>query len=229
MEVHPGQVVYPRTLRLFFGRKKWNVGDTDVASLRSFLTDDTAIRERLASQGFRDVIVGTDHGVLLRRQLSDEERENAVVDVNNVVWSLRSAAPSIATVNEIVDYLRRRGVNYVIGVADANIRYIVTDPERIEDVASRFDDFVYAESGTPADERIIEIASGTPSFVVSNDRFREYRKRDGWSRSTLWRVLATIERTDEGALRLGGAGNDLDKANDYDYENDDDERANDAT
>lgn len=229
LQVHSGQVVYPRTLRLHFGRRKWNIHDGDVASLRTLLSDDDAVRQRLSSPAFRDLIVGTDDGSLLRRQLSNEERRRAIVDVNNVVWTLRSAAPSIASIDEVLRYLRERGVTSIIGVADANVRYVVADPDRIDDVVSRFDDFVYAESGTPADERIIEIAAGIPSFIVSNDRFREYRKRNGRPRSNLWRVLATIKRTEEGVLQLTGAGNDLNEANDDDYENDEDKRAYDAT
>lgn len=208
-EIHPGQPVYPQTLRAIFGRQSWDIDRDDVADLKAALEDQPRLEELLHSPTLQKVIYQRDDNLWARRRLHRGERDRAIVDVNNVVWTLGSGAPTVASVEIVINHLRERGVAQLIGIADANLRHTVRDRDRIQRITDAFDRFECAESGTTADQRIIVVARETPCIIVTNDNYREYRKRDSWSRANLWRILTPISWHTERAIRLSGAAEEL--------------------
>lgn len=205
--IHPGQTVYPRTLRTLFARQRRRGTSEDIRTLKRILTDDRAVATALLDHAVAgDLVFIGDDGVIYRRLISREEAKRAILDINNLVWSLNSQTPRIAAVASVVERLRALGVDEIVGVADANIVHTVVDAEEIDAVAASLDRYEVVERGETADRRVIEIAQEGHGFVVSNDRFRDWRRHDGWVRSDLWRLRVPCVIGRSGELELGMVG-----------------------
>lgn len=126
--------------------------------------------------------------VILRRRLSQDERSRAVVDLNNLVWTVEPARAVV-----VLETLRRYGVGHITGVGDANLPYLVSRLH-LETLGTACDLVEIAPGGVSADGLILERARDVPSLVVSNDTFRDWRRTAKWCRRVLWRVRVPVAR-----------------------------------
>ncbi len=206
----PGQRVTPATLRLLFARQRWDASQPGVRSLSQLLQDDREIHAYLEHSPELHGIYfqGRDGSVYVRR-LRPEERTTVYIDVNNLVWSFNSAAPRAAHLHGLCTALRRYGVRTIHAVADANLPYVIADPENLPDVVAAADLWEYAERGTVADRRIVALARERPGWIASNDRFREWKRLDGWSRANLWRLVVPVVFVPPDGCDLGSVGEEL--------------------
>ncbi|MFP4152894.1 MAG: hypothetical protein ACLFR8_00715 [Alkalispirochaeta sp.] len=203
-EIHPGQRVHPRTLRRLAGRKRWDTREPAVRTVLDLLQNDAKTVHRITGDAvLRKLVVPFGDTALLRRRLNPLERSRAVVDVNNVVWSVGGGERRLSSLYGLVAHLRRLGIREVIGVADANLPFVVGDEESLEAVHGLFDRFETVPAGTPADARILRVLTLEPGIVVTNDRFRDWRRTAPIRRSDLQRLLAPFIRRDDGSISLG--------------------------
>ncbi len=207
---HPGQRVSVETLRLLFSRRRWNTSIEAVRQVHALLSGGTEALDQLlrSSTTAARLIRGSDGNVYMRR-LRPEEKGTAVLDVSNLVWSFNASGPKVEPLLHIIHCLRRHHVAEIVAVADANLQYVVADPGNIAFLSDRVEEFRYAPAGTPADPTIIEVARERGGWIGSNDQFREWRKRSGWARSNLWRILVPIVFVPPDSCDLGIVGDEL--------------------
>lgn len=136
-----------------------------------------------------------DSPVVLRRRFSRWERTRAIVDLNNVIWTLE--ADRLVTV---ISELRRYGVNRIVGVGDANFPHLISAGQ-YSAVRARLDALHIAPHGTPADPIILTHAELENAMIVSNDMFRAWRRSSPWRRRNIYRLRVPVVRapgTDSG-------------------------------
>ncbi|TVR74753.1 MAG: hypothetical protein EA427_00680 [Spirochaetaceae bacterium] len=73
------------------------------------------------------------------------------------------------------------------------------------------DDLVLAPAGTPADRIILDMAKEEKGFILSNDMFRDWRRRSSWCKRNIHRLrVPLISRADvEEAFSFGEPGVEL--------------------
>ncbi|MFP4644100.1 MAG: NYN domain-containing protein [Spirochaetales bacterium] len=118
-------------------------------------------------------------GTYTRYRFEDVNLEAAIVDGSNVAWNggvrSRASRPAISNVEEVVSALYERYEFPEVDVLfDANILRDVSDAERIGELPCRVE---YAPPGRPADSLILEQARRRDCLIISNDVFRDYRRR----------------------------------------------------
>ena len=151
---------------------------------------------------------GADTGaatLILRRRFSREERQRAVVDLNNLIWTL-----SPAVIVRVLEELRRCGVHSIHGVGDANLPFLA-DPEVMELLREALDTLTISPGGTPADLIILEDAERNGSIIVSSDMFRDWRRSSPWRRRNIHRLrVPVVSRAGlEDEFSFGEAGVEL--------------------
>jgi hypothetical protein len=124
------------------------------------------------------------------------------VDGSNVLY-WQDEIPSLQTVREVVDALKRRGMRPVVWF-DANVGYLVGDrylgPVPLaKSLGLSERQVIVAPKGTPADPLVIEGARLLKSRIVSNDRFRDWQDQYPEVREAMRFLRGSIEN---GALRL---------------------------
>ena len=124
------------------------------------------------------------------------------VDGSNVLY-WQDETPSLQTVREVVDALKRRGMRPVVWF-DANVGYLVGDRylgpiPLAKSLGLSARQVIVAPKGTPADPLVIEGARLLKSRIVSNDRFRDWQDQYPEVRQAMRFLRGSIEN---GALRL---------------------------
>lgn len=124
------------------------------------------------------------------------------VDGSNVLY-WQDETPSMQTVREVVDALKRRGFRPVVWF-DANVGYLVASRYLGPAPLSRSlglsqKQVVVAPKGTPADPMVIEGARTLRARIVSNDRFRNWQDQFPEVREASSFMRGSITN---GALRL---------------------------
>ena len=132
----------------------------------------------------------------------------AVIDVNNVVWTLSRPTVGVfhrlAALVPVVRALRECGISEVVAVADANIGHLVADAGQstssgVPDVLKgSIDRFIVVAAGEPADRTILNLARERDAWIVSNDHFREWKRRDRWVKRNAWKRRVTVQPGGEG-------------------------------
>lgn len=147
-------------------------------------------------------------GRVWRRRFTEAERSRAVVDLNNALWTLsgRDAPKQVALLEALIKRLRSLGVDFVAGVADANL---ADDGQDIEPLKALLSSFHQSERGKQADELILDMAEKHSAFIVSNDKYKQYRKASHWRRRNIWRLLVPVEVQSDGTFHLGSAEDEL--------------------
>ncbi len=144
---------------------------------------------------------------LLRRRFSGNERFCAVVDLNNLAWTL---PPPVILI--LLNDLFQWGVSRQHLVSDASIpKYL---PAEIRESLTRLpgtQQVITAPAGVPADRIILEVLQQEEGFVLSNDTFRDWRTSFPQLRRSLWRRRVTVQRDEQLAsgYTLGDAGIEL--------------------
>ena len=200
--VHPGKRIRPVTLlrnRIEFPEVR--------ALLRNFSAFRNAVEtmrglSSLACTGLPDP---DGPPIVLRRRFAPEERRAAVLDLNNLVWSLEESRICL-----VVEELRRCGVESVQGVGDANLPFLV-DPGTLAEIRSVLDGLVLAAGGNPADGIILDEAETRRAMIVSNDMFRDWRRTSAWRRRNIHRlrVPVTLSGLGDRSFSLGEPGLEL--------------------
>ena len=190
--VPPGQRITLNNLRIALRRGA--VGRPS-PELEEALADPARLRDTvLADDRLRCLAFAMPDG-LGRRRWTGEERRRAILDVNNLVWTLRhrdAGAPArLAPVEKVVLRLRSLGCREIVAVADANLSHLVRDDPAL--LKSWCDRVEVAPGGTPADVILLEIARDAGGLVVSNDRFRDWRRASQWHRRSLWRLRMPVK------------------------------------
>ena len=211
--VHPGARIRLMTLRKSLSRPaarlQREIDVTVGGGLSEALRDPVRFSDlvlhdtRLTRVLFRDRT-----GAWWRRRFSAQERTRAVLDLNNAYWTLagpRAVGSNlglrVAVIEPLVAELRRLGVVTLIGVADANLPYLV---DRSTELEETLDELVIVAGGTPADGEILDRAERHPSLIVSNDRFRDWKRSSRWRKRNIERLRVPIgfERDADGTYRI---------------------------
>ncbi len=141
-----------------------------------------------------------------RRRFLPVERCRAVLDLSNLAWTIGAA--DTADFDPLLRTLEHLGISTVIGIADANLRYSVSGIDRLTARLSRFTE---ADGGMPADPLILDEACRENALIVSNDRFRDWKKATAWRRRNIERLRVTATRVDgdDHQVDLGLAADEL--------------------
>ncbi len=125
-----------------------------------------------------------------------QNRNSAVIDINNLIWTLSRPSAGVprrlAVLLPLIAELRRIGIGAVFGVADAKKFYLVDDAPARAEIEPALDEFHIAPAGEPADRMILTLARERDAWIVSNDHFREWKKRDRWVKRNAWRRRVTV-------------------------------------
>ncbi len=130
-------------------------------------------------------------GEVVRYAFDELNAGSIVVDGSNVAWNRmvreRGGLPRIEYVLALCEELSAEyGIGDIRVIFDANIREEVPDAGLLDDVAAPASIEV-VPPGTEADETVLAEAKTLGCLLVSNDRYRDYRKR---ARASLGRVLS---------------------------------------
>ena len=203
--LNPGTVITPTALQM--GVARGVVGIPSI-QLRELISNPSGLSGCIAAlDPLREIVFWDDGGRFRRRRWEVSERRGGVLDLNNLLWSCghdhSHDAFSLQPVEAIVTYLRTYGVTRLIGVADGNLPYLLADPSEITSLTDQIGPLVYPPKGRSADPTVLECAEATGGLIISNDRFRQWRKSSGWRKRHLWRLrLPFLPHVDgEGTLR----------------------------
>lgn len=163
------------------------------------VTDEPALRTLL----YRDR-----HGAWWRRRFLGEERRRAVLDLSNLFWTIGGTeAEALAP---LLEYLGDLGIVRTIGVADANLPYSVRNFDGLRHV---LDELVPVSGGEPADPTILDRAERERALIISNDRFRDWKKSSRWRRRNIERLRCPLtyraENCGPARFDLGRAADEL--------------------
>lgn len=122
-----------------------------------------------------------------RRRFGEEERERAVLDLSNVAWTI--GATEAGSIGLLVELLGELGVERCIGVADANLPHRISDFDRLHQL---LDELLVVDGGTPADPTVLDRAEQEGALIVSNDRFRDWKKSSAWRRRNIERLRCPL-------------------------------------
>jgi rRNA-processing protein FCF1 len=86
---------------------------------------------------------------------------------------------------------------------DASLRHKLTYPIHLEDMKKEFN-FHEAPSKTSADEFLIATAKREKCFVVSNDTFDDWKKKDKWVKDRIDSIRVPFVITKEDTVILKG-------------------------
>lgn len=194
--VHPGQRLRLNTLRVLAARSGLHNVEQALASPAAFVE----VIERSAELGC--LVVRDAQGAWWRRRWTAAERGSVVVDLSNVLWTCRSRDPvsgdssdappgRVLRASSAVPVLHRLaalGLGPIHLVADHSLPSMLRDPAGLADLQKVADSLTVAPPGTPADPLLFELAREHPCLILSNDRFRDWRRSSSWHRRTLHRI-----------------------------------------
>ena len=116
-------------------------------------------------------------------QINKMQDREVILDASNVAFnSAKGAGQSKALVSNIikmVEFLKRHGFNKISVLADASLRYRLTDPEKLKQLEDKVD-YRIAPSETTADVFIINYVKNKHCLLVSNDTFKDWKNQDPW-------------------------------------------------
>jgi ribosomal protein L28 len=106
---------------------------------------------------------------------SNEERKVAVVDGNNVAWSVqKKRKPKLENILHLRNALVEQGYEVIIWVS-AKLRHDIDRQAELEEMI-RSNKILQAPAGTNDDKFILKTAERLGGYVVSNDQFRDFPK-----------------------------------------------------
>jgi hypothetical protein len=109
--------------------------------------------------------------------------------------------PRAVNIQAVCEELRKRGFSRIITIVDASLRHEIDDPSMYE-VLRRDQQVMEAPAGTDADEFILQYVAKHDAYVVSNDRYTEWKEKDLWLKGNLEnRCLPFVIVDDEVFLR----------------------------
>ena len=168
------------------------VGEEHIAALFDPLRLKRILLER---EEFRSLVYWNrrrgEEGEAVRYAFDELNADSIVVDGSNVAWNRRvrerGGEPRIEYVVVLCSALREEyGIGDIRVVFDANIREEVPDAELLDSVSAAASVEI-VPAGSDADATVLAEAKSLGCLLVSNDRFRNYRKR---ARKSLGRVLS---------------------------------------
>lgn len=106
---------------------------------------------------------------------SNEDRKVAVVDGNNVAWSVqKKRKPKLENILHVRDALVEQGFEVIIWVS-AKLRHDIDRQTELEEMM-RSNQILQAPAGTNDDKFILKTAERLGGYVVSNDQFKDFPK-----------------------------------------------------
>lgn len=147
--------------------------------LFSRLVEDTT---ELRALLFRDR-----QGAWWRRRFAGEERTGAILDLSNLFRTIGGTEAD--ALRPFLSYLRKLGILRTVGVADANLPYAIRDFDLLETL---LDELILVGGGEPADPTILDRAEREGALIISNDRFRDWKKSSPWRRRNTERLRCPL-------------------------------------
>lgn len=136
---------------------------------------------------------------IIRRRFTDTERLSAAVDLNNLLWTLR-----FPDVPPLLLQLKEWGVRDLHGFGDATLPAVLESagngtahsfPRGVLLSAGPgeiLSTLTIAPAGTSADQLILDHVRAERTMIISNDRFREWRRQYPDLRRHLWRLRCPV-------------------------------------
>ena len=210
-----GRRVTPKELALHISRGATRIPREHAASVRDLLATTRSLDDLMGDDtGWRELVYRDETGLVHRRRWNRDERRRAIVDLSNLVWTFRmkGTRPLIASLPPVLAFLRTLDIEEIRGVADANIRHVVEDPGLLDELETALDELTIVEARHPADPVIIDTALRREALIISNDRYREWKRDSAARRRAVWRIVVPIRPASPGSgtrYDLGEPGAEL--------------------
>jgi len=144
---------------------------------------------------------------IIRKSFTEQEKKTAIIDVSNVVLFFNDKHEERVADAELlltlVSALRDLGVEKLIGYADANIHYDISDDD-VSRIRKSLDTFQIVQSSEPADIYILKYAQDNPGIIVSNDHYSDWcNDRHPWRIENVPRLLLDFKFDESKKVILG--------------------------
>jgi Zc3h12a-like Ribonuclease NYN domain len=106
-----------------------------------------------------------------------------VIDGSNVAHNSKkgkSDKPMVANLITIVKFLKSKGFNDILIIADASLSHKLGDPEKLEELEKEAE-YRIAPAQTSADTFLISYVKSKHCLLLSNDTFKQYKITDSWT------------------------------------------------
>ena len=100
--------------------------------------------------------------------------QTAIIDGNNIAWGDYEDYPKFKFLTSVYNQLRELGVKPYV-VVSAALRHRIDQPIELVEILKQ-DDVAEAPANRPDDFFIIQLAIKREAFIVSNDRFKDWKK-----------------------------------------------------
>ncbi len=142
-----------------------------------------------------------------RRSFTEQEKKTAIIDVSNVVLYFNDKFEERVADTELllnlVSALRELGVEKLIGYADANIHFDISE-EDVSKISKSLDTFQIVKSAEPADIYILQYTQENPGFIISNDHYSDWcNDRHPWRIENIPRLLLDFKFDESKKVILG--------------------------
>ncbi len=109
------------------------------------------------------------------------DTETVVVDGSNVAWERPTSEgkADLRNIDKAVETLQRAGFKNIIVIADAALRYQVSDMKEF-DKATHSGKIHVMPAKVSADQFILRLAQERKAMILTNDLFKEYRDKNPW-------------------------------------------------
>jgi hypothetical protein len=178
-----------RKLPLWY-RKKIDNDD----SLKMFLTEN----EKMKRIGFYDPVKESIEIYVL-------SKEKIYIDASNVAFNSnenRSNKPKLINIKYVVDELMSRGYNDITIIADASLSKAAEDRHVLDELPKEVL-YLVAPPDVTADEFLIDNAKKDKCLIITNDLFRDWKKKDKWIEINIDKIRVSFVLKDA-RVRLAG-------------------------
>ncbi len=110
-----------------------------------------------------------------------------VIDGSNVAHNSKKGKtekPEVANLITMVKFLKGKGFNDILIIADASLSHKLSDPEKLEELEKEAE-YRIAPANTSADTFIISYVKSKHCLLLSNDTFKQYKMIDVWTAANI--------------------------------------------
>ena len=137
-------------------------------------------------------------------EINSIKDRSVVIDGSNVAYNSihdKSQKPSLGNLIILVKYLKEKGFNDIIIIADASLKHRVSDLDRMDELTN-LATYKMSPAETAADIFIISYVKSKHCLFISNDTYREYKIADPWTAMNIDYFRLNFMITDEGEVHM---------------------------
>lgn len=137
-------------------------------------------------------------------EINSIKDRSVVIDGSNVAYNSRqnkNDKPMLGNLITLVKYLKEKGFQDIVIIADASLRHRVADMQRMDELMG-LANYMMSPAETAADIYIISYVKSKHCLFISNDTYREYKIADPWTAMNIDFFRLTFMITDEGQVHM---------------------------